>query len=165
MRYVLEGSVCKASNRVRITAHLIEAETSAHLWADRFDGSLEDIFELQGLAAKQRVAIGRQPPFDIIGIARDSCKAGVQHGLRDTQAERPARLDEGKDGEDLIIAENCRECRHSKGGTGRLGSEATIFGLVEEVFVGVLPSVAGLIMRWRASSSKLVVKLPQRLAL
>ena len=47
MRYVLEGSVRKAGGRVRITAQLIEAETDAHLWADRFDGSLEDIFELQ----------------------------------------------------------------------------------------------------------------------
>jgi len=47
VRYVLEGSVRRSGGRVRITAQLIEAETSAHLWADRFDGSLEDIFELQ----------------------------------------------------------------------------------------------------------------------
>ena len=47
MRYVLEGSVRKAGNRVRITGQLIEAATGAHLWADRFDGSLDDIFELQ----------------------------------------------------------------------------------------------------------------------
>jgi adenylate cyclase len=47
VRYVLEGSVRKGGARVRITAQLIEAETGAHLWADRFDGSLEDVFELQ----------------------------------------------------------------------------------------------------------------------
>jgi TolB-like protein len=47
VRYVLEGSVRKAAGRVRITAQLIEAQTGAHLWADRFDGSLEDVFELQ----------------------------------------------------------------------------------------------------------------------
>jgi TolB-like protein len=47
VRYVLEGSVRKAANRVRITAQLIDAATGAHLWADRFDGALEDIFELQ----------------------------------------------------------------------------------------------------------------------
>src|SRR6516165_8223261 len=47
VRYVLEGSVRKAGGRVRITAQLIEAETDAHLWADRFDGSLEAIFDLQ----------------------------------------------------------------------------------------------------------------------
>lgn len=47
VRYVLEGSVRKAGNRVRITGQLIEAESGNHVWADRFDGSLEDVFELQ----------------------------------------------------------------------------------------------------------------------
>ena len=47
MRYVLEGSVRKAANRVRISAQLIEAETGNHIWAERYDRSLEDIFELQ----------------------------------------------------------------------------------------------------------------------
>ncbi|HKO07930.1 MAG TPA: adenylate/guanylate cyclase domain-containing protein [Alphaproteobacteria bacterium] len=47
VRYVVEGSVRKAANRVRITGQLIDASTGAHLWADRFDGGLEDIFDLQ----------------------------------------------------------------------------------------------------------------------
>jgi len=47
IRYVLEGSVRKAGNRIRIAGQLIDAETGAHLWADRFDGALEDIFDLQ----------------------------------------------------------------------------------------------------------------------
>ena len=47
VRYVLEGSVRKAGNRVRITGQLIDASTGAHLWADRFEGGLEDIFDLQ----------------------------------------------------------------------------------------------------------------------
>jgi TolB-like protein/class 3 adenylate cyclase/Tfp pilus assembly protein PilF len=47
VRYVLEGSVRKAGNRVRITGQLVDALTGAHLWADRFDGSLENIFDLQ----------------------------------------------------------------------------------------------------------------------
>src|SRR5262249_21573460 len=47
VRFVLEGSVRKAGNRVRITGQLVDALTGAHLWADRFDGGLEDIFELQ----------------------------------------------------------------------------------------------------------------------
>jgi adenylate cyclase len=47
VRYVLEGSVRKASQRVRITAQLIDAQSGTHLWADRVDGSLEDVFELQ----------------------------------------------------------------------------------------------------------------------
>jgi len=47
VRYVLEGSLRKAGNRVRITGQLIDCATGAHLWADRFDGALEDIFDLQ----------------------------------------------------------------------------------------------------------------------
>jgi TolB-like protein/Tfp pilus assembly protein PilF len=47
VRYVLEGSVRKAANRVRITGQLIDAATGGHLWADRFEGTLDDIFELQ----------------------------------------------------------------------------------------------------------------------
>jgi TolB-like protein len=47
VRYVLEGSVRKAANRVRITGRLIDASSGAHLWTDRFDGTLEDIFDLQ----------------------------------------------------------------------------------------------------------------------
>ena len=47
VRYVLEGSVRKGGGKVRITGQLIDAETGAHLWADRFEGSLEDLFELQ----------------------------------------------------------------------------------------------------------------------
>jgi TolB-like protein/class 3 adenylate cyclase len=47
VRYVLEGSVRKAGNRVRITGQLIEATTGRHLWADKFDGALEDVFGLQ----------------------------------------------------------------------------------------------------------------------
>ena len=47
VRYVLEGSVRKSANRVRITGQLIDTATGAHLWADRFDGGLEDIFDLQ----------------------------------------------------------------------------------------------------------------------
>jgi TolB-like protein/DNA-binding winged helix-turn-helix (wHTH) protein len=51
VRYVLEGSVRKAGGRVRITAQLIEATTGAHIWADRFDGSLDDVFDLQDKVA------------------------------------------------------------------------------------------------------------------
>ena len=47
VRYVVEGSVRKAGNRVRITAQLIEAETGTHLWADKYDGVLADVFDLQ----------------------------------------------------------------------------------------------------------------------
>jgi TolB-like protein len=47
VRYVLEGSVRKSGNRVRVTGQLIDATTAgAHLWADRFDSTLDDIFDL-----------------------------------------------------------------------------------------------------------------------
>jgi adenylate cyclase len=51
VRYVLEGSVRKGGNRVRITAQVIDASSGTHLWADRFDGSLEDVFDLQDKVA------------------------------------------------------------------------------------------------------------------
>jgi hypothetical protein len=47
VRYVLEGSVRKAGNRMRIAGQLIDAETGSHLWADRFEGALQDMFDLQ----------------------------------------------------------------------------------------------------------------------
>ena len=51
VRYVLEGSVRKAANRVRITGQLVDATTGAHLWSERFEGTLDDIFELQDQVA------------------------------------------------------------------------------------------------------------------
>jgi adenylate cyclase len=46
-RYVLEGSARKAANRVRVTSQLVDAETGAQIWADRYDGNLDDIFAIQ----------------------------------------------------------------------------------------------------------------------
>jgi TolB-like protein/class 3 adenylate cyclase len=53
VRYVLEGSVRKAGSRVRIAGQLIDATTGAHLWADRIDGALEDVFDLQDRVTQQ----------------------------------------------------------------------------------------------------------------
>jgi len=47
VRYVLEGSVRKAANRIRITGQLVDAETGGHLWAERYEGALDDVFDLQ----------------------------------------------------------------------------------------------------------------------
>jgi TolB-like protein len=55
VRYLLEGSLRKAQNRVRITGQLIDAETGAHLWAERFEGTLDDIFDLQDQVAESVV--------------------------------------------------------------------------------------------------------------
>jgi TolB-like protein/class 3 adenylate cyclase len=71
VRYVLEGSVRKAGNRVRITGQLIDAATGAHLWADRFDGSLEDVFELQDKVASS-VAGVIEPALQAAETARSA---------------------------------------------------------------------------------------------
>jgi adenylate cyclase len=71
VRYVLEGSVRKAANRVRITAQLVEVETGMHLWADRFDGSLEEVFDLQDTVAAS-VAGVIEPALQVAEIRRAS---------------------------------------------------------------------------------------------
>ena len=73
VRYVLEGSVRKAGNRVRITGQLIDTATSAHIWADRFDGALDDIFELQDQVAGSVVA-AIEPKLRLAEIERASRK-------------------------------------------------------------------------------------------
>ena len=78
VRYVVEGSVRKSGNRVRITAQLIDGTTEGHVWADRYDGTLNDIFELQdqvtcqiiealkvNLLTEERYAIKKTPTSSI----------------------------------------------------------------------------------------------------
>ncbi len=78
VRYVLEGSVRKAGNRIRITAQLIEATSGHHIWAEKYDRELRDIFELQDemtrtiagsiepeLSAKERDSAIRKPPDNL----------------------------------------------------------------------------------------------------
>jgi adenylate cyclase len=55
VRYVLEGSVRRAANRLRITGQLIDASTGSHLWADRFEGAIQGVFELQDLVTESVV--------------------------------------------------------------------------------------------------------------
>jgi TolB-like protein len=57
VQYMVEGSVRKAGSRVRVTAQLIDAVTGAHLWADRYDRQLEDIFEVQDDVVRAIVAV------------------------------------------------------------------------------------------------------------
>jgi len=73
VRYVLEGSVRKAGNRVRITGQLIDTATGAHIWVDRFDGALDDIFELQDQVASN-VAGAIEPKLRRSEIERASRK-------------------------------------------------------------------------------------------
>jgi TolB-like protein len=92
VRYVLEGSVRKAGGRVRITAQLIDATNGAHLWADRFDGSLEDIFDLQdrrkrGTARRSQCPAPVQP-------CREAHRSGYLVSRR-TLVPRPNRRVDG----------------------------------------------------------------------
>jgi adenylate cyclase len=73
VRYVLEGSVRKGSGRVRITAQLIDALGGTHLWADRFDGSLEDVFDLQDKVASS-VAGVIEPALQAAETARSDAR-------------------------------------------------------------------------------------------
>jgi TolB-like protein/class 3 adenylate cyclase len=89
VRYVLEGSVRKAAGRVRITAQLIDAATGAHLWADRFDGSLEGVFDLQTRSrsaspgSSSRQCKPPRPPVQPAGrqatLSRTTCTCGLSH--------------------------------------------------------------------------------------
>jgi TolB-like protein/class 3 adenylate cyclase len=74
VRYVLEGSVRKAGTRVRITAQLIDATNGAHLWADRFDGLLEDVFDLQDKVASS-VAGVIEPALQAAETARSAARS------------------------------------------------------------------------------------------
>ena len=73
VRYVLEGSVRKGGGRVRITAQLIDAQSGAHLWADRFDGPLEDVFDLQDKVATS-VAGVIEPALQAAETARSASR-------------------------------------------------------------------------------------------
>ena len=71
VRYVLEGSLRKAANRIRVTGELVDAQSGAHLWADRFDGSLEDVFEFQDQVARS-VAGVIEPTLQAAEIRRSA---------------------------------------------------------------------------------------------
>ena len=98
VRYVLEGSVRKAGNRVRITGQLIGATTGAHLWADRFDGSIEDIFELQDQVASS-----------VVGV--------IEPRMRLIEADRVSRRPtENLDAYDLFLRAGAQISKRSKEG-------------------------------------------------
>ena len=82
VRYVLEGAVRKSGNSVRISAQLIDATTGAHLWADRFDGLLEDVFELQ-----DKVAVS------VAGVIEPTLEAAETRRLADRPTSDLTALD------------------------------------------------------------------------
>ena len=73
VRYVLEGSVRKSANRVRITGQLVDTSTGAHRWADRFDGGIGDIFDLQDQVT-ERVVGALAPAVETAEIERAKYK-------------------------------------------------------------------------------------------
>ncbi len=86
VRYVLEGSVRGAGNRLRVTGQLIDAETGSHVWADRYDGKLDDIFDLQDQiteAVVASIAPGiRQAEIDRSAHKRPDTLGAYDHFLR-----------------------------------------------------------------------------------
>jgi TolB-like protein len=82
VRYVLEGSVRKGGNRLRIAAQLIETEAGAHLWADRFEGSPEDVFDLQDQVAA-RVAGVIEPAVQVAEARRSAARPTTDLGTYD----------------------------------------------------------------------------------
>ena len=92
--YVLEGSVRKAADRVRITGQLIDATTGAHLWAERFEGTLDDIFELQDqIAASVVGAIA--PQVELAEIERAKRKPTASLNAYDCYLRAMAHLHQG----------------------------------------------------------------------
>jgi tetratricopeptide (TPR) repeat protein len=76
VRYVLEGSVRRLGNRVRVNAQLIDAETDAHLWADRFDGDTSDLFALQDEITSQ-IAFALNIELTVAEASRPTEHAGT----------------------------------------------------------------------------------------
>jgi TolB-like protein/class 3 adenylate cyclase len=94
VRYVLEGSIRKAAKRVRITGQLIDASGGSHLWADRFEGALEDIFELQDqLTASLVGAIA--PKLELAEIERSKLKPTESLDAYDYYLRGKANLHQG----------------------------------------------------------------------
>ncbi|SEP24382.1 adenylate cyclase [Rhodospirillales bacterium URHD0017] len=82
VRYVLEGGVRKAGTRLRITAQLIEADTSTHVWSERYDGELQDIFDLQDRITSS-VAGTIEPTIQEVEISRRLRRRGGNLGAYD----------------------------------------------------------------------------------
>jgi adenylate cyclase len=111
VRYVIEGSVRRAGNRVRITAQLVDATTGRHVWAERYDRLIEDIFELQDemaqtiagavepeLSAAERESAVRKPPESL--DAWETYQRGLWHLWnfnKDDNAEAQRLLHQAQD--------------------------------------------------------------------
>jgi adenylate cyclase len=109
VRYALEGSVRKAGNRVRITGQLIDTATGTHLWADRFDGSLDDIFDLQDEVASRVVGV-IEPRLRLIEADRVSRRPTENLDAYDLYLRAVAQTHKRTE---ESIAESIRLCRRA----------------------------------------------------
>jgi adenylate cyclase len=113
VRFVLEGSVRRSGNRIRITGQLIDAASGVHLWADRYDGALEDVFDLQDQVASSVVGaiapsvtraeierVNRKPPNSLdaydywlrgVAAVRQYTREGTEQGIN--LCEQAIKLD------------------------------------------------------------------------
>jgi TolB-like protein/class 3 adenylate cyclase/tetratricopeptide (TPR) repeat protein len=108
VRYVLEGSVRKAGNRVRISGQLVETSTGAHLWADRFEGSIESIFDLQDQVTERVVGV-IAPKLEQAEIERAGRKPTKNLDAYDCYLRGLASLYRlTKEGNDEALAHFCR---------------------------------------------------------
>ena len=99
VRYVMEGSVRRGGNQVRVNAQLIDTETGAHVWADRYDRDLSDIFAVQdeitasfiepALADAERRRVLRKPPERL--DAWEAYQRGLWHFYESSAEEDPDR--------------------------------------------------------------------------
>ena len=94
VRYVMEGSVRRVGDRVRITGQLVEAMTGIHVWGDRFDEALDGVFQLQDRVA-ERVAGAIEPTLQRVEIERARWKATEDLAAYDYYLRGLARLHEG----------------------------------------------------------------------
>ena len=98
VRYVLEGSVQRDQNRVRVNAQLIDAESGAHLWADRFEEDVADLFKLQDeMVARLANTLGIElVKAEADKGARSKNPDAVDLTMRGWALARPSQADEGK---------------------------------------------------------------------
>ena len=103
VRYVLEGSVRKAGERVRITAQLVKAESGHHLWAERYDRQLEDIFAVQDEVTERIIASnsGTGKTHIALGLGLAACQKGLSVGFL-TAAALVHELMEARDEKRLL---------------------------------------------------------------
>ncbi|MDP6876480.1 MAG: tetratricopeptide repeat protein, partial [Alphaproteobacteria bacterium] len=138
VRYVLEGSVRKAGNRVRVTAQLIEAETGNHIWAERYDRELADLFDLQDelteaisaqvdaeLAGSERALAYKKPTTDL--DAWELYQRGMWHFYKyskDDFIEARRLL--------LLASERAPDFANAYAGLTIVGSSETVWGFGQD---------------------------------